>query len=57
MMKRGYKEEHSDGKKVYFYTSKKGSILKETFEREVSNKLAPKIKPTNSIKQHLFDFY
>ena len=49
-VKRGYKEEHSDGKKVFFYTSKRGSILKETFEKEVSNELAPKIKSTNSIE-------
>ena len=27
--------------------SKRGSITRETFEKKVSNKLAPKIKPTN----------
>ena len=31
--------------------------MKETFEKEVSNKLAPKTKPTNSMESHLFDFY
>ena len=27
---------------------KRGSILKENFEKEVSSKLSPKIKPANS---------
>ena len=37
------KNRWTDGQKVFFYTSKRGIILKETFEKEVSNKLAPKI--------------
>ena len=31
--------------------------MKETFERQVTNKLAPKIKPTNSIQWLHFYFY
>ena len=33
-------------KKLFFYTSKRSNIFKKTFEKEVSNKLAPKIKPS-----------
>ena len=32
-----------------FIHQKKGSILKETFKKEVSNKLTPKIKPTRAL--------
>ena len=47
-VKKGYKEEHIRWKEGILLYIEKG--VERNLEREVSNKLVPKIKPANSVE-------